>query len=108
MSDHIPAWQCIGCGRIEAPQNCIGVCQDRRVAFVYADEHEDALRDLERERRRAEALLVLVRQLAWSKPRADQWEGSYRALQAQARKVLASQESSTIVTPSRRIAPLEP
>jgi len=22
------AWQCIGCGKIEAPQNCIGVCRD--------------------------------------------------------------------------------
>jgi len=43
MTDYVKAWQCIGCGRIEAPQPCIGVCQDRKVQFVYAGEHEEAL-----------------------------------------------------------------
>jgi len=27
MSDPVKAWQCIGCGSIEAPQTGIGVCQ---------------------------------------------------------------------------------
>ena len=31
MTEVIEAWQCIGCGKLEAPQNCIGACQDRRV-----------------------------------------------------------------------------
>jgi hypothetical protein len=31
MKDYVKAWQCIGCGKIEAPQACIGVCQDRKV-----------------------------------------------------------------------------
>ena len=26
--DIVTVWQCIGCGRIEAPQPGIGVCQD--------------------------------------------------------------------------------
>lgn len=43
MSDRVKAWQCIGCGRIEAPQTCIGICQDRKVEFVYAAEHQEAL-----------------------------------------------------------------
>jgi hypothetical protein len=47
MNDYVKAWQCIGCGKIEAPQTCIGVCQDRKVEFVYADEHEEALAQLE-------------------------------------------------------------
>ncbi|MCC6535698.1 MAG: hypothetical protein IT531_24365 [Burkholderiales bacterium] len=46
MSDYVDAWQCIGCGRIEAPQNCIGVCQDRKVQFVYAGDYEQARRAL--------------------------------------------------------------
>lgn len=39
MNETVKAWQCIGCGEIEAPQTCIGVCQDRKVDFVYASEH---------------------------------------------------------------------
>ena len=31
MSEHTKAWQCIGCGRIEAPQTCIGICEDCKV-----------------------------------------------------------------------------
>jgi hypothetical protein len=69
MSEHIKAWQCIGCGKIEAPQTCIGVCQDRKVEFVYAFEHEDALAQLERARGQLNALSALVRQLAWTRPR---------------------------------------
>ena len=36
MNDYAKAWQCIGCGRIEAPQPCLGICEDRKVEFVYA------------------------------------------------------------------------
>jgi len=42
MTERIKAWQCIGCGRIDGPQNCIGICEDRKVEFVYAVEHDDA------------------------------------------------------------------
>ena len=37
------AWQCIGCGRIEGPQPCIGVCQDRKVSFVCASDYAAVL-----------------------------------------------------------------
>jgi hypothetical protein len=90
MSEHIKAWQCIGCGRVEAPQNCIGVCQDRKVELVYAAEHEDALAQLEHARGQVSALLTLVRRLASTKPREHEWERSYRALQAQACALLAT------------------
>ncbi len=89
MSEHIKAWQCIGCGRIEAPQNCIGICQDRKVEFVYAFEHDDALAQLELARGQVQALASLVRRLASTKPREHEWEHSYRALQAQAQTLLA-------------------
>jgi hypothetical protein len=28
-AERIKAWQCIGCGRIEGAQPCIGICEDR-------------------------------------------------------------------------------
>jgi len=89
MFDTVKAWQCIGCGRIEAPQPCIGVCQDRRVEMVYASEHAEALADAERAKRRALAFESLVRQLAHTTPRTGAWERSFRTLQEHARRTLA-------------------
>lgn len=88
MTDWIEAWQCAGCGKIEAPQPCIGVCRDRKILMVGKDEHErvlDAARDLQRQVQTAHTLLS---HLAWSVPREGQWELSYRALQTRARELL--------------------
>jgi hypothetical protein len=52
----IEAWQCIGCGRIEAPHPCIGGCQDRKVRFVDASFYEDAPARLCEAKREATAL----------------------------------------------------
>jgi hypothetical protein len=76
MAEHINAWQCIGCGRLESSAPCLGICQDRPVKLVYEEQLEEAL--------------GLIRQLAWSKPREGEWERSYRELQARARKLLAA------------------
>jgi hypothetical protein len=43
MTESFKAWQCIGCGRLDGPAQCIGVCQDRKVELVYATEREAAL-----------------------------------------------------------------
>lgn len=88
MSERIQAWQCIGCGRLEAPQNCIGICQDRKVELVEAAVYDELVRRLEAEESKCARLLALVRQLAWSTPRPDAWERSYRALQQHARTLL--------------------
>lgn len=93
MSDRVKAWQCIGCGRIEAPQTCIGICQDRKVEFVYAAEHQEALAALALARGRVHALETLVRRLARTNPRNDEWERSYRALQVEARRITAAPAS---------------
>ncbi|MGO4870488.1 MAG: hypothetical protein ACLPGW_07720 [Roseiarcus sp.] len=85
MTEYVKAWQCIGCGRIEAPQPCIGVCQDRKVQFVYAHEHEEALALARRAEQQAEILRSLVRKLAFTTPREGEWEQCYRALQNEAR-----------------------
>ncbi len=82
----VKAWQCIGCGKIEAPQTCVGVCQDRRVKFVYAAQHAAIVAELQT---RLQALEKLARQIAYTTPRDGQWERSYRALGERARRILA-------------------
>ena len=89
MTDYLKAWQCIGCGKIEAPQNCIGVCQDRKIHLVYAFEYEEVLARAQRAEERAGVLEALVRRLAFTTPRAGEWEHSYRALQRDARRAMA-------------------
>lgn len=89
MSDYVKAWQCIGCGRIEAPQTCIGVCRDEKIEFVYADEHEAVLA-------RAKALETIVRKIAWSTPRGGEWERSYRILQNEARRILSASTAKDV------------
>lgn len=88
MAERVTAWQCIGCGRIEGAQPCIGICEDRRTEFVYAAEYDAAIARLERSRQQAEALAVVVRQIAHTTPREHECEPTWRALQARAREVL--------------------
>lgn len=91
MSDIITAWQCIGCGRIEAPQQCIGVCQDRKLEMVDARAHVAALDAL---RARIEAAEVVLRQIAHTTPHAGEIEATWLALQRRARKVLLPDEKA--------------
>ena len=86
----VEAWRCIGCGRIEAPKPCIGVCEDRKVRLVLAADHEAALARLSEAKAAAAGLEGLVRRLATAKPRAGAWERSYKALQAEAERALAA------------------
>jgi hypothetical protein len=79
----IKVWQCIGCGRIDHPQPCVGVCQDRKAEIVPAD----ALRAAADKIRLLEAV---VRRMATITPRAGESERTYRALQEEARKALAA------------------
>ena len=95
MNDYVKAWQCIGCGRIEGPQPCVGICQDRKVEFVYASEHEETLAQLALARQQANALEVLLRRLACTNPHNDGWERSYRAMQEAARATLGAMDTGT-------------
>ena len=108
MTDYVKAWQCIGCGMIEAPQNCLGVCEYRKTELVYADAYEQVLAQAEDAQRRANGLEALVRQLASATPRNGEWERSYRALQDQARRVLgrlgtAAQDLATATATDRSL-----
>ncbi len=85
----VQAWRCIGCGRIEAPANCIGVCEDRKVELVGAWDYAEVAVALEDANERIAALESLLGKLAHITPREGAWKDSYLALQAQARKLLA-------------------
>jgi gamma-glutamyl:cysteine ligase YbdK (ATP-grasp superfamily) len=93
MTDYIQAWQCVGCGRIEAPQTCLGVCRDRKILMVAKDDHERVVADLQATRRRVDVALAMLARIVHSTPREEQWERSYRALQEQARDAIAKIEA---------------
>lgn len=79
------AWECIGCGRIEAPQPCLGICQDRAVELVRADDYQALQADNAQMRE-------LILRLARTSPRDGQWQAGYRALQARASELLETLE----------------
>lgn len=86
--ERFAAWQCIGCGRIEGAQPCIGVCQDRRAEFVHSADYDRLLAELSRARADLAAMRALLGQLAATTPRDGTWARSYRAFQARALQIL--------------------
>jgi hypothetical protein len=89
MTDYIQAWQCIGCGKIEAPQPCIGVCKDRKVFMVGKDEHEQVLAENAALHARLEQARAMLLRFGVARPREGQWERSWLALQGELREALA-------------------
>ena len=71
-------WECVGCGRIDDPRPCVGICRDQKVEYVLASEHDRALAELRE----------VVRTIATTSPRPGQAERHWKALQARARKAL--------------------
>jgi hypothetical protein len=81
----IKVWQCVGCGRIDDPQPCIGVCRDEKKVYVPAEDHDALVAMLVAE---ADRLRAVVRDIATVTPRAGEFERGYRALQERARQAL--------------------
>ena len=78
--ERIKVWQCVGCGRIDDPRPCVGICRDAKVEYVLASEHDQAVAELE----------AIVRTIAQTTPREGQALRHWRALQARARKLVLS------------------
>jgi hypothetical protein len=89
MTDWIEAWQCIGCGKIEAPQPCIGVCRDRKVLMVGKQEHDRVLAEGAALHAQLARVRAMLQRFALTRPHPGQWERSWLALQDEARAVLA-------------------
>lgn len=106
MTDYTQVWQCIGCGRIEAPQPCIGVCKDRKVFMVGRDEHERVLAENHALRARLESAHAMLLRFGQARPREGQWESAWNALQPQLREALAVLAATEPQAPAR--APGEP
>ena len=85
------------------PQTCIGICRDRKVDFVFASDHDEVLAQLALARRQANALTALVRQLANTTPRGSEWERTYLALQARARRTLEALANDELAAPVPQI-----
>ena len=90
MTDTIEAWQCIGCGRVEAPQTCIGVCRDRKVQLVGLADFEQARAEAEALRAQLADVHARLQRFALAKPNEGRWEAAWQALQAQLREVLGT------------------
>ena len=83
--NRIKVWQCVGCGRIDDPQPCVGICRDEKREYIPAADHDAAMAEARSE---LEVLRHIALELATITPRAGQWERSYRALAQRARKAL--------------------
>ena len=78
-------WRCPDCGGVDTPQPCIGVCIWRPAEWIDAACYEHERSRAAADRQAGQSLAGLLGRLAFTTPRAGQWERSLRALQAQAR-----------------------
>lgn len=84
----VKAWECVGCGKIEAPQPCVGICQDRIVELMPAEAYDRLAGSCEQLAEDNAAMRELLLRLACTCPRDGQWETSYRAVQFRAQELL--------------------
>lgn len=79
--ERIHGWRCIGCGKVDAPRPCIGVCTDKRVELVLAEDYAAlALRVEQLE----DALALIAR----TTPKPERLADSWAALQTRAKRLL--------------------
>lgn len=93
MAEILDAWQCVGCGKIEAPQPCIGICEDRALKIVAAGDYYAAVERAEAAERERETLKHLLRQVAHVRPADERWQETFEVFQRRARALLARVES---------------
>lgn len=95
MTDYIEAWQCIGCGKIEAPQTCIGVCKDRKVFFVGKGEHDRLQQEADALRQQLEQAQRLLLHLSRTTPHEGQHLQCWLGFQQQARALLGHEADAS-------------
>jgi hypothetical protein len=101
--DRATTWWCSGCGGIDAPQPCLGICIWRRVdwvnAQIYDREHNRAVAGHDTELR----LRALLRPVASITPRERHWKLGWRTMRAQAQRSLSDAPVDVdTCAPSRR------
>ncbi len=88
MTEFFNAWQCIGCGRIDGPAQCVGICQDRKVELVDASDYRKAVTAAAQAGARADALEGVVRLIAITTPHEGEWKSAWLALREQAKRAM--------------------
>jgi hypothetical protein len=88
-ADAVTTWECTTCGRVEAPQECIGVCVRPELRMVAATEHGELVSRAEAVTRQLDRLAVPLRQLAWTTPGRERWRDTAQAVHAAARAALS-------------------
>lgn len=71
-------WQCVGCGRIEDPRPCVGICRDEKAEYVLAKDHDRVLAQLR----------AIVATIAHTTPKEGNVLAHWQALQQRARRAL--------------------
>jgi hypothetical protein len=93
MGDRLSALFCIGCGRVDIPEPCVGACDERVLDLVLAKECDAARTEIDNLTRNAASLRDLVTRLVSElpepgAPEPDGWEQQLRTLRTRARSVL--------------------
>jgi hypothetical protein len=81
----IETWRCLTCGRIEAPQPCLGVCIKHPADMIAADVHAPVRTQAEAAFAELARLTELVRRIAHTTPRAGQAARTLGALRDETR-----------------------
>src|SRR5215472_457766 len=85
---HMTVSSCIGCGAMELQLPCTGACKETIIEVVPAAHHNEAMAEVAKAPSRMQALKRLITRLAMETPSVAEAEGTYRALQLEAREVL--------------------
>jgi hypothetical protein len=89
----IEAWGCPVCGRVDAPQPCLGICVRQPGEVADAAEYRPLTRRTEQAATADRALERLVRLLATVTPRPGREELTLAQVRSQARSLLESLDS---------------
>jgi hypothetical protein len=89
--DVVQAWGCPDCGRIDAPQPCLGVCVRRPVLMADASEQRVLAARATQAAEFEQALASLARLVAHVTPRAGAERRTWAALAARARSALSAE-----------------
>ena len=93
MGERISALFCVGCGRVDVPETCVGACDERTFDLVLAKDYDTAGTQVSAALRQADTLRTFLHRLVAEipepgTPAANDWEESRRTLQAEAKLVL--------------------
>jgi hypothetical protein len=108
MTERLSALFCIGCGRIDVLEPCVGACDERLVDLVLAKDHDEARAQIGKAVQHVAMLRELLLQLVSKMPEPSapiptDWAETHRTVQEQARSVLHEIEPSEALEEVDRI-----